>query len=66
MLNLVRTSPEETAQLVGLAAVHDQAVAGRLAGKTVLTPDAGTACPEGCGAAFRARWLGGWRPVRPR
>jgi hypothetical protein len=38
VLNLVLTSPEETAQLVGLAAVHDQAAAGRLAGKTVLTP----------------------------
>ena len=38
VLNLVRTDPRETAELAGLAAVHDEAVAGRLAGKTVLIP----------------------------
>jgi hypothetical protein len=51
VLNLVRTDAEETAALADLAAdggafvstttppaVHDQAAAGRLSGKTVLTP----------------------------
>ena len=39
VLNLVRTDAEETAALADLPAVHDQAAAGRLAGKTVLTPE---------------------------